>query len=348
MNKLVSIILLNYNGKRFLGNCLNSILNQSYTDFEIIFYDNASNDNSVEFVCQNFKNNCLKIIEGKENLGFAGGNNEALKYCTGELIVLLNNDTVVEKNWLEELVTAYGENENVGIVQSLVLTEGIPSKYYELNGTINLLGHNTMRVFPINDNGIGKILLATGAAMMFSKKLIEELRELFPNEYFFYAEDTYFSLRAVFAGYKNFHTSKSIVHHIGGGSIGKKKNSFVTFCQERNRLLNFLLLFSGKFIWKYIPVLIFNFFLKLIRGIVDKSYSIPGLFRAYYWILSNLSWIKTKREFLQTGKKRDEDEILKLISGKIFNGENSFERFVNFFSLLYCRITSIKVLEYYK
>jgi len=348
MNKLVSIILLNYNGKRFLENCLNSILEQSYSDFEIIFYDNASNDYSIEFVRQNFKSDCIKIIKSKENLGFAGGNNEALKYCTGELIILLNNDTVVEKNWLEELVVAYSENENVGIVQSLVLTEGIPSKYYELNGTINLLGHNIMRVFPINDNGIGRMLLATGAAMMFSKKLIEELGGLFPDEYFFYAEDTYFSLRAVFAGYNNLHTSKSVVHHIGSGSIGKKKNPFVTFCQERNRLLNFLLLFSGKFIWKYIPILIFNFFLKLIRGIVDNSYSIPGLLRAYYWILTNINWIKTKRQFVKSGKKRNEDEILKLISGKIFNGENSIERFINFFSLLYCRITTIKVIEYYK
>lgn len=348
MNKLVSIIILNYNGKKFLENCIGSILKQSYVHFEIIFYDNASIDGSVEYIQQNFKDNCLKIIEGKENLGFAGGNNEALKYCNGELIVLLNNDTIAEENWLGELVNAYAENANAGIVQSLVLTEGIPSKYYELNGTVNLLGHNIMRVFEINNKGIGKILLATGAAIMFSKKLIVELGELFPKEYFFYAEDTYFSLRSAFAGYENYHTSKSVVRHFGGGTIGKKKNSFVTFSQERNRLLNFLLLFSGKFVWKYIPILILNFFLKLLRSLIDKSYSVAGLFKAYYWIITNIKWIKNKRIALRKSKKRKDDEVLKLISGKIFNGENLFEKFINFWSLMYCRITSIKVIEYYR
>lgn len=347
MNKLVSIIILNYNGKRFLDGCLNSIAKQSYTNFEVVLYDNASMDGSVEYVRENFPYDFIKLIEGKSNLGFAGGNNEALKYCEGDLIVLLNNDTIVDAAWLEELIKTYNESKNVGIVQSLVLTDGIPAKYYELNGTINLLGHNIMRVFGISKDGIGKILLATGAAMMFSKKLIEELGEIFPEEYFFYGEDTYFSLRAVFAGYDNYHTSKSVVHHIGSGSIGKKKNSFVTFCQEKNRLLNFLLLFSGKFIWKYIPILLFNFFLKLGRGVASNSYSIIGLLKAYCWIIANINWIRNKRKSLQS-KKRSENEVLKLISGKIFNGENAMERFINFWSLLYCRIMSIKVIEFYK
>jgi len=348
MNSKISILMLNYNGKIFLKNCIDSILEQTYSHFEVIIFDNNSIDDSVEFIKNNYSQDNIKLVVSKSNLGFAGGNNEGLKHCSGEFVVLLNNDTTVEKNWLEELFNAYSKAQNPGIVQSLVLTEGIPAKYYEMNGTINLLGHNIMREFPIGSDGVGKILLATGACMIFKKDLVSELNGLFPYEYFFYAEDTYFSLRTVFAGYNNYHTSKSIVHHIGSGSTGKVKKPFVTFCQERNRLLNFLLLFSKSFLWKYSPYLIFNFFLKLLRGLLSKNYSLNGLFKSYSWMFSNIKWIRNKRSDLSKYKTINEDDVLKLISGKIFNGENILEKFINSFSIFYCRLVSIKVLELQK
>lgn len=345
---MISILILNFNGLRFLENCFDSVLSQSYKNFEIVFFDNASSDESVRFVEENYVLPNVRIVKSKINLGFTGGNNEGLKYCSGELIVLLNNDTIVEKDWLMNLISDYDNCQNPGIIQSLVITDGIKPEYYEMNGTINLLGHNIMRQFEIDSNGIGKILLATGACMMFRRELVNQLHGLFPQEYFFYAEDTYFSLRSVFAGFINYHTSNSVVKHIGSGSVGKKKNPFVTYCQERNRLLNFLTLFSSKFFIKYIPYLIFNFFLKVIRGLVSSQYSLRGLFRAYYWIFTNLSLIKHKRENLNKDKKISEDEVLKLISGKIFTGKNIFEKFINFFSILYCRIVSINILELQK
>jgi len=128
---LVSIIVLNYNGRDYLNDCLNSLLCQSYQDFEIILFDNSSSDNSAEFVHDNFSNDKIKIISSDTNLGFAGGNNAALKHAKGELIVLLNNDTVTDKEWLSELVNGLNYTADTGMVQSLVITEGIPLKYYE-------------------------------------------------------------------------------------------------------------------------------------------------------------------------------------------------------------------------
>jgi len=343
-DKKVSVLILNYNGKKYLKNCLDSVISQSYNNFEIVLFDNASADASVSFVKENYSDR-VKLVESKINLGFAGGNNEGVKHCSGEFIILLNNDTTVDKNCISELIDTFNKVSNPGIIQSLVLTEGISMKYYEMNGTINLLGHNIMREFRIEKDGVGKILLATGAAMMFKKELINELGELFPDEYFFYAEDTYFSLRTILAGFNNYHTSNSVVNHVGSGSLEKKKNSFVTFCQERNRLLNFLLLFSSKFLWKYYPYIFFNFFLKLARSIVDKKYSFRGLLKAYGWIFSNTGWIRNKRSILPRYNSKQERCVLELISGKIFNGDNILEKFVNSLSILYCRIVSLKVLE---
>src|SRR5687768_4403046 len=100
MNEQVSIIILNYNGKQFLKDCFESVLAQSYPDFEIIFFDNASDDGSIEYIKEKFTDSRIKIITSTENLGFAGGNNEALTHCANDLIVLLNNDTKTEKDWL--------------------------------------------------------------------------------------------------------------------------------------------------------------------------------------------------------------------------------------------------------
>ncbi len=342
---MISIIILNFNGKRFLEECLNSVLLQSYTDFEIVFVDNNSFDDSVDFVKNNFSDPKIKIVVAEKNLGFTGGNNLGVKHAAGDFIVLLNNDTVVDKDWLKHLYELIISDEEIGIAQSLVITEGIPSKYYLKNGTVNLLGHNIMGIFPINENGIGEIFQATGCSLIIKRCLIDYLGGLFLDEYFAYAEDTYLCLKAKFYGKKIMHTSKSLVHHKGNATFNKQKSSLMFYYQERNRLLNFLLLFSKSFLLKYLALLAFNFFLKFFASFFIKKYSIRGLIRSYIWFITNYGKIKIWRTDLKRIKKINEAEVLKLLSGKIFNGENSFERLVNFFSLLYCRLARISVME---
>ncbi len=101
-NPLISIIIVNFNGKHHLKDCLSSICVQSYKNFEVILVDNASSDGSIEFVHKNFPE--VKTIENKENRGFCGGNNDGIACSKGELIFLLNNDTVLDKNCLEKLI----------------------------------------------------------------------------------------------------------------------------------------------------------------------------------------------------------------------------------------------------
>lgn len=342
---MVSIIIINYNGKEFLADCLKSVMNQSYNDFEIIFVDNGSSDNSLEFVNNNFNDEKIKIIKSDENLGFAGGNNLGFKYASGEYIVLLNNDTIVEHDWLKYLIEAMESENNIGIVQSLVLTEGIPDKYYKMNGTINLLGHNIMEIFKIGENGIGEILVATGCSMMIKKSIADKFGELFLNEYFAYSEDAFLSLRVKYLRLKILHTSKSIVHHKGNATFKKQKQSKLYFYQERNRLLNFLLFFNWLFILKYLFYLKYNFWLKLFASIFVKKYSLRGLLKAYCWILFNSKWICKTRRKLKVNFITEQDYVLGYVTSKLFNGDNTFERIINTISLLYCKIFRIHILE---
>ncbi|MDQ3021929.1 MAG: glycosyltransferase family 2 protein [Bacteroidota bacterium] len=320
-------------------------MKQSFTDFEIIFVDNDSSDGSYPYVKDNFESEKIKVYITKTNLGFAGGNNFGYKYCSGDYIVLLNNDTVVEKDWLKNLLECISSDINTGIAQSLVITEGIHMKYYEKNGTINLLGHNIMEVFEINKNGTGEIFQANGCSLIMRKKLIDELNGLFPDEYFAYSEDTFLCFKVKFAGLKILHTSKSVVYHKGGGASKNRKPSFLYFYQERNRLLNFLIFFSGSFTIKYFPYLIFNFFLKLLASLFSGKYSAIQLARAYLWLLSNHRWIQNERKNLNSLKTVSDENVTKYLSGKILNGENIFEKFVNSISIFYCKLTGIRVME---
>ncbi len=318
-------------------------MNQSFNDFEIIFVDNNSSDGSFEYVKNNFASEQVKVFMTETNLGFAGGNNFGYRHCSGEYVVLLNSDTIAEKDWLKNLIECISGNDNIGIAQSLVITEGISLKYYEKNGTINLLGHNIMEVFGINEDGTGEIFQANGCSLVIRKKLVDELGGVFPDEYFAYSEDTFLSFKVKFRGLKIMHTSKSVVRHKGGGASGNL--SFLYFYQERNRLLNFLIFFPGSFTVKYIPVLIFNFFLKLFASVFSGKYSASQLVKAYLWLLCNPRWIMQNRKKLKSLKKLGDEDVLKLLSGRVFNGDNAAERFVNIFSLLYCRLAGIPVLE---
>jgi GT2 family glycosyltransferase len=342
---LVSIIILNYNGKEYLSDCLNSILCQSYQDFEIILFDNFSSDDSVKYVNENFSNERLSVITSERNYGFAGGNNEALKYSKGDLIVLLNNDTIVDKDWLSELVKGINISEDIGMVQSLVLTDGIPLKYYEKNGTINLFGHNIMEVFEIQNSGIGEIFQINGCSLIIRKCVLAKINGLFLSEYFAYAEDTFLSFKVKFAGYKILHNAKSIVHHRGSATMKKYKNEFITFHQERNRLLNFMIFFSDSFRRKYYPLLLINFTLKMVYSFFLRRYSMKGIIKSYLWLMKNSEWIEAKRTEINKIKIRNEDEILKCLSGKFANGDNLVEKILNKMSLIYLKLVNLKVIE---
>lgn len=342
MNARASVIVVNYNGKRFLKDCISAVLSQSHEHFELIVVDNGSTDGSVEYIHGNFRDERVRVIRSETNLGFAGGNNLGLKHCSGEFIVLLNNDTITHRSWLEELLRCMIENPEAGMAQSLVLTKGIPGEYYEMNGTINLLGHNIMRVFPIRENGIGEIVQANGCSLIIPRKLVDEFGGLFPDYYFAYAEDTFLSLRVLFSGRKILHNSRSVVEHFGGGSQG---GNSLYFYQERNRLLNFLIFFGRGFRIRYTFYLVINFVMKSAAALFSPRYSISGLLNAYGWLLFNRQLIRQTRDSITPGRSRSEAEILSLLSGKLSDGTGMLSKALNTLSALYCRAAGIRVIE---
>lgn len=333
-----SIIIVNYNGKHFLDHCLNPVLAQLTEGDEVIVVDNASSDGSAAYIRNAYSS--VQLIESETNLGFAGGNNLGVQYARGELIILLNNDTIVHEGWLRGLVEAVA-GDRIAAASSLIKTQGIPDRYYEKNGSINFLGHNIMRVFDEPTD----IFFAGGASMIFKKSIFPKP---FDDDYFVYAEDVYLGLRTRFMGYEVKHTNKSRLDHLGSGTSAKQRSEFLTYYQERNRILNTFLFFSSGTIIKVMPFILINCCAKIIASLLGMKYSILGLLRAYGWFLLNSSIIVKKRKALRSEQKVHESEVIRNMSGKLTNGESALGKVINMCALWYCRVVQLPVIEIVK
>lgn len=334
---MVSIIVLNFNGKRFLKGCIESVLGQTYTDFELILFDNNSTDDSIEFANRIFKDERVKLVCSGKNLGFAGGNNEALKHTKNDLIVLLNNDTVVNENWLKCLFEAMNEKNTVA--SSFVKTEGINKKYYETNGSVSYMMYNVMNIF----ENIEDEFYPNGCSLIFRKS---EISEPFDSDYFYYSEDLYLGLKARFMGMKVKFVKDSVVRHFGGGSSGDTYKR--TFYQSRNQLLNLYTFFSAKFIFKIIPLIAIARTAISLRAIFLSEHSFWGMQKAPFWIILNLKTVREKARRNREFKKLPEEEIIKCMTSKLVNDEGAFNKLINRISYAYSRMVGIKPIEYYQ
>ena len=333
---LCSVIVLNYNGRHLLDACLEAVVLQSGPSFEVILVDNGSTDGSARHVAGRYP--AVRVIEAGANLGYAGGNNLGVIHARGRLVVLLNNDTEVQPGWLAGLADA-AKPDDVAIVSSLVLTEGIPERYYEKNGSINFLCHNIMRIF----ERPGNIFYGGGASVLFKKDI---LGVPFDPDYFAYGEDIYLGLRARFMGYRIVHTNGSVVRHIGSATAGRQKSSLVTFLQERNRMLNILTFFSWWTILRINPFLLINTVSKLGIALVARRYSFSGLVRAYAWFFAHpLAWHR-KRRRLAAERRVNEKEVISWMTGKLTNGETPAGRAINSVALGWCRIVGLKSVDF--
>ena len=283
MNKKVSIILVNYNGDKYNEECINSILQSNYKNIEIIFIDNCSTDNSVCNVKKLYDNK-IKIIINDKNGGFAYGNNIGIKYALdngADYILLLNNDTVIEKDSITNLV-------NASIRTNSVISPKI--KYYDnreliwsAGGFIDWRRGNAVH-YGIDELDFGQydeekyIEFATGCCILLHKDIISQVGYL-SEEYFLYFEDSDYCMKIIESGNKIFYCPSSIIYHKVSASTGGEKSSLFIYYINRNRLLFnmkfnkklkiFLFYFKLLNIYKILRWIIWGEF-ELVRALVDS------------------------------------------------------------------------------
>ncbi|MFX1311072.1 MAG: glycosyltransferase family 2 protein [Promethearchaeota archaeon] len=298
---MLSIILLNYNNTFHTKNCLISLQKQTYKNFEIILVDNNSKQIFREEL-QNFlktsqlngnflrkirfiKSNKRLKIKGEKNLGFTGGTNLGLKKSKGDLILLLNNDTFQDSDFLESMVELFDKYKDLHIAQPKICFYPEKDIIWANGGKINKFSIN---IFKNIDNqkkddnsreNLFKIDYATGCALFIRREILRDIG-VFDNIYFMYCEESDLCYRAFLKGYKNVYCNpKTTIYHNRkpGFSISFKKFYFrnrTIFCFKHFHIL----IIIWQFLLQFAQLLIYSINFK--TGEVDSEFifnSIKGI-----------------------------------------------------------------------
>ncbi len=345
---LVSVVVLNYNGINYTLKCIDSIKKNAFKDYEIIVVDNGSEDNSVELLN---KTKGIKLIENKKNTGFAEGNNIGVRESSGKYICLLNNDTLVDKNWLLELVKAIKSDKNIAVCNPKFFDKYDDQDYkFKGYGTISLF-HAPIFLPNIDKHIETCIRSLTASGSAFYKK--EIMGEPFDADYFAYAEDAHLGWRANLMGYKVVHVPKSTVKHEGGATAKKMKVKWDHFfvMAERNKLMNLITMYSP---WTLIRILPFFIAYTLFSSIYDLKHMLSRA-KAHYWIISHLGEILKKRTRMQALRKVPDSKIIEFMSCKIYDEKciknpifKAIVSGINMFFYVYCMVLDLRTIEFQK
>ena len=202
---LISIIVLNYNAGELLLNCINSIKKSSYQNLEIILVDNISTDRSQE-ICKE-KHPDVKLIQNKKNFGYCEGNNIGIREAKGDFLVILNPDTVVESNWLNELISAYNKFGD-GLYQPKILSLNENNIIQSTGNMIHIFGFGFARDKGkkniSNEERIEKIGYASGTCLFTSKTVFDRVG-LLDDFLFLYHDDLDLGWRAAQLGINSYY-----------------------------------------------------------------------------------------------------------------------------------------------
>ena len=232
---LVSVIILNWNGKKYLAECLDSLAAQSYRDFETVLVDNGSTDGSAACVREAYP--WVRLVELPENVGFAGGNNRGLEMAKGEFIVTLNNDTKADPRFLEELLRPARAAPEVGKVAAKMLNFFEPGRIDSVGVRIatNGMGQN----IGVGERDTGQydtpaqVFGPCAGAALYRRTMVDQVG-FFDPSFFAYYEDLDLAWRGRMAGWQAVTAPKAVVLHVHSATSGKM-SPFTVYQVQRNK-----------------------------------------------------------------------------------------------------------------
>ncbi|MFH0988005.1 MAG: glycosyltransferase family 2 protein [Parcubacteria group bacterium] len=317
----VSINLVTWNGSRHIEACLRSVLNQTFKDFSLLIIDNGSSDNTLEIINERYPH--LSVVRHKENIGFCAGHNQALHWSRSDYAVCLNQDVVLDANFLAVLVDFMDSHPMAGSATGKVLRlqDGEPTKY------IDSVGLRLFKNYRVADIGAGEVddgqydLLnevfgPSGAVPFYRRKALEEVmynQEYFDQDFFFYKEDADLAHRLRYAGWESWRVSGAVAYHERSAKEGKvatsnidiarnrkHKSRFVNFYSYRNHLYFLIKNLPG---WKFVsvPSLFWYEFRKLGYSLIME----PRNLRAWWDVIRLRKTLLAKREFIMKNAKVD-------------------------------------------
>jgi len=260
-----SLIIVNWNGRDLLEDCLPSLENQTITAEEIIVVDNGSNDDSVEFLKISFPS--VKVVTLDKNYGFAKANNIGIRLASGSRIALLNNDTVVDSQWLEELNHALDNHPEVGFCASKMLMYRDPNIIDSAGDMLGIAraykrGHRKQDGTEFNEPAF--VFGACAGAALYRREMLADIG-LFDETFVTNLEDVDLSFRAQLAGYKCIYVPTAVVYHKVGET--KRRISWIDRLTHRNNRLMWLKNAPGLLLLKYATRILTEEMQRLANGL---------------------------------------------------------------------------------
>ncbi len=319
----VSIITINYNGIEDTIECLKSLKKITYPNYDVFVVDNASKNNEGERLKKKF-GKYIHLIQSDKNLGFSGGNNlairEIIKENTSKYVLLLNNDTVVDRSFLEYLVDSAEKNEKIGSIMPQVLQYknrnvidscGI---YYYKSGIALILNLNKEKNKIFKEN----LFSSEGVCSLYRAEALKNIscnNEYFDEDFFMYSEDLDIGFRLIHKGYIPKFEIKSIIYHKRGTTAGEESD-FARYYHSRNVLLTIYKNYPTYLLFKYfIPIVIMQFGLSILY---TKRWKLGILMKSYIGFFSMIPLIYKKRIFILKNSKVKNKNLLKYFEKSIF------------------------------
>lgn len=319
----VSIIIPNYNGAKYIKECIDSVYNQTYKDYELIVVDNASRDDSNKIIEENYPQ--IKLIKNSINTGFSIAVNQGIKTAKGEYVILLNNDTLAEPTWLEALVNAIEKDKKIFSVCSKMIQYYDNKKIDDAGDEYCILGWAWKRGDGKSTDEYTKtveVFSSCAGAAIYRKSIFDEIG-YFDENFFAYMEDVDISYRAKIHGYKNVYCADAKIYHIGSATSGSKYNAFKIKLAARNNIY---------VPYKNMPLLqlIVNI-IPLLIGILVK-----------YIFFKRIGFNKEYSEGLKEGlKSLNSVQKTKFSPKNIFNYiKIEFQLIINMFKYIYYKIVN--------
>jgi len=330
----IAIIIVNWNGKKYLKDCFGSLQDQTYKNFKIIFVDNGSDDDSINFVKRNYleiRFPSVDIVQLKRNTGFCFGYNTGIKKALEDknvkYVVILNNDTKLDEKYVEKLANCAERHPDAGSIQPKILN------FFEKN-KIDCAGIYITRDGTAHNRGYGKeaekyneekeVFGANGTASLFTREALEKTKfrdgEYFDNVHFAFYEDVDLAWRIRLAGLKSYYCPRSIVYHVHSGTAGKA-SLMKAYYLHRNYFFTVLKnypcgLMVKTLFWRLLSYvrLVFDVFRKKKRETEfvsgqSKARVAIVILEAWGSVIANIPSLIKKRRFIWKNRKVKQSEI---------------------------------------
>lgn len=313
----VSIIIVNYNGKEFIGDCIEKLTKQTYRDFEIVIVDNCSGDDSLPFLKYYLNkiglSGTARVIASDTNLGFAGGNLAGLRHAGGEYIALLNADAVAEPLWLQGLVEAMDVHNEAGICASRIMSYGssvIDSAGDEFSKALQGFKRGEGEA-PGSYNSREHVFGACACAALYRREMLDEVG-FFDEDFFLIHEDTDLNLRAQLAGWKVLYVPEAVVYHKVRSSIGHMSDAAVYYTIRNRDLLRIKDVPAGVFL-RCLPEFVIGIIAEFVYFVL-KYRKLRLYMRAKRDAIRMLPDMKKKRSLIFKQRKVSNDYLMNVMA----------------------------------